>query len=186
MTTAFDRFLASEEAVATTDQIGMEFPSMDALKKYLHLHPKADPKNHSVKKDDKGEGGKGEETKLPPKIKKRQEDAEAFMNAWEKAEEFAGHKLPKPEKLKELGKKIDEEEKTGKPRSDEEAAKDNKEMWSILDKEVGDEVDKQDKEFVWSEDALKHMPKAPEYAGLTAAANRRVMARRIVARFKGR
>ena len=57
MTTAFDRFLASDEAVANTDQIGMEFPSMDALKKYLHIHPRADPANHSVAKKD--DGGKG-------------------------------------------------------------------------------------------------------------------------------
>ena len=187
MTTAFDRFLASNEAVATTGQIGMEFPSMDALKKYLHIHPKADPSNHSVeKKDDSGGKGEGGGEKLPPKLKEHQEDVDAFMDTWEKAEDFAGHKLPKPDKLKELGKKFDDESKSGKPRSDEEAAKDSKEMWDLLDKEVGKAVDETGKEWNWPDKAKKHMPKQQEYAGLVASANRRVVARRIVARFKGR
>lgn len=35
-----------------------EFDSPEALKKYLHDHPGADKSNHSVKKEEKGEGGK--------------------------------------------------------------------------------------------------------------------------------
>ena len=51
---------ASYNRSATTE-VGMEFPSLDALKKYLHLHPKADPANHSVKEEDKDEDlGAGE------------------------------------------------------------------------------------------------------------------------------
>lgn len=50
--------LARRVFVKFTDRVGKEFPSDEALKKYLHEHPDADPKNHSVKKDDdKGEGG---------------------------------------------------------------------------------------------------------------------------------
>ncbi len=40
-----------------------EFPSEQALKTYLHEHPGADPKNHSVKEP--GESGGGGETKGP-------------------------------------------------------------------------------------------------------------------------
>jgi hypothetical protein len=180
MTTAFDRFLASDEAVASTDQIGMEFPSMDALKKYLHIHPKADPSNHSVeKKDDSGGGGE----KIPPKLKEHQEDVDAFMDTWEKAEDFAGHKLPKPEKLKGLGKKFDDESKSGKSRSDEEAAKDSKEMWDLLDKAVSKAVDETGKEWNWPDKAKKHMPKQQEFLGLTAC---KVSSQRIVSRFLAR
>ena len=51
---------------------------------------------------------------------------------------------------------------------------------------VGKAVDETGKEWNWPDKAKKHMPKQQEYAGLTASANRRVVARRIVARFKGR
>jgi|APSaa5957512622_1039677.scaffolds.fasta_scaffold85776_1 hypothetical protein len=37
-------------------KVGMEHASEDALKKYLEDHPKADPKNHTVKKEDSGGG----------------------------------------------------------------------------------------------------------------------------------
>ena len=184
MTARFARFLASDEAVANTNQLGMEFPSMDALKKYLHIHPGADPKNHSVeKKDDKEKGGEGGESKLPPKIKERQEEVEDFMDTWEKAEEFAGHKLEKPEKLKEIGKKIEDEEKSGKPRPDDEAKRDSEMLWKLLDKEVSKAVDQTGKEWNYPEKAKKHQPKQQEWSGLTASANKRVRSRRIVARF---
>jgi hypothetical protein len=45
------RYLASKEA-----PVAMEFPSDEAFKKYLHEHPGADPKNHTVKKHEEPEG----------------------------------------------------------------------------------------------------------------------------------
>jgi hypothetical protein len=176
MTSAFDPFLASEE-------LSMEFPTMDALKKYLHLHPKADPANHSVKeKDEKGGGGKGDGGAAGPKLKERKEEVESFMDTWEKAEQFAGHKIPKPDKLKDIGEKVDEEVKSGKPRSDEEAEKDSKAMWDLLNKEVGKAVDETGKEWNWPAGVQKHLPKQEEFRGLTA----RTSSQRIVARFLAR
>ena len=49
-----------------------EFPSPEALKDYLHEHPKADPANHSVG-GGKGEGGKEEEKAEPKSDKKKDE-----------------------------------------------------------------------------------------------------------------
>ena len=43
----------------------MVFPNEEALKKYLKEHPGANPKNHTVKKDEGGESGSGnDEIKL--------------------------------------------------------------------------------------------------------------------------
>jgi hypothetical protein len=44
--------LADELLSLAGDTVGMEFPSMDSLKKYLHLHPKADPSKHTVEKEE--------------------------------------------------------------------------------------------------------------------------------------
>jgi len=46
-----DRKLVAEELVlAARELVGMEFPTEDALKKYLKDHPKAEKSKHSVKK----------------------------------------------------------------------------------------------------------------------------------------
>ena len=45
----------------------MEFDTPEALKKYLHDHPGADPKNHTVKKQDSGSSSS--EKSVPPVIK---------------------------------------------------------------------------------------------------------------------
>jgi hypothetical protein len=37
-------------------EIATEFPSQEALDKYMKDHPGADPKNHTVKKEEKSEG----------------------------------------------------------------------------------------------------------------------------------
>jgi hypothetical protein len=52
--------------VAARYQLAFEFPTPKALKDYLHEHPKADPKNHTVKKpgeisEKKTDGGHGVE-----------------------------------------------------------------------------------------------------------------------------
>lgn len=46
-----------------------EFDSPEALKKYLHDHPGADKSNHSVKKEEKGEGGKEDKKKSKAHLK---------------------------------------------------------------------------------------------------------------------
>jgi DNA-binding ferritin-like protein len=52
---------ASYDRRASSEEIGMEFPTQDALNKYLKEHPGADPANHSVKEKAPEE----EETKSP-------------------------------------------------------------------------------------------------------------------------
>jgi hypothetical protein len=55
-----------------SDKKAMEFPTEEALKKYLKEHPKAKPADHTVKKDDGGGKGKSEEAdKRPVKVDKR-------------------------------------------------------------------------------------------------------------------
>ena len=48
--------------LAASDEVAMEFPTEDALNKYLQEHPKANKSKHTVKKhEDKGESGSGAE-----------------------------------------------------------------------------------------------------------------------------
>jgi hypothetical protein len=50
------------EHLAASDEVAMEFPTEDALNKYLQEHPKANKSKHTVKKhEDKGESGSGAE-----------------------------------------------------------------------------------------------------------------------------
>lgn len=55
-------------------RVAMEFPTEEALKKYLHEHPGADSKNHSVSKGDDGEGELSPEEKAPSAGPKRDEE----------------------------------------------------------------------------------------------------------------
>jgi len=49
--------------------LAREFATPEALKEYLHEHPKADKSKHTVKKEEEGKGGKKEEPKAPAKPK---------------------------------------------------------------------------------------------------------------------
>jgi len=55
--------LEKARTASVQERVAVEFPNQKALDKYLKAHPKADPKNHSVKRQDKkrpaGKGTKG-------------------------------------------------------------------------------------------------------------------------------
>ena len=55
------------ERVVFRHILAKEFPTEDALKKYLRSHPGADPKKHTVKKQEGGKGGKDEPSHLDTK-----------------------------------------------------------------------------------------------------------------------
>jgi len=56
--------LEKARTASVQERVAVEFPNQKALDKYLKAHPKADPKNHSVKRQDKkrpaGKGTKGD------------------------------------------------------------------------------------------------------------------------------
>ena len=52
---------------AATSPVAMEFDTPEAMQKYLHEHPGADPANHSVKKHDKASPGGGDKKPEPKK-----------------------------------------------------------------------------------------------------------------------
>jgi hypothetical protein len=65
--------------LAGLKKVGMEHASPEALKKYLKEHPKADKKNHTVKKDQGGEKSKGTTLMDAPKgFEKTQKKLEAL------------------------------------------------------------------------------------------------------------
>ena len=58
------------DLVVARERQSMDFPSEEALKKYLKDHPSADPSKHSVKKSEGGKkpsGDSGAKSTLPPK-----------------------------------------------------------------------------------------------------------------------
>ena len=77
----------------------MEHPTEEAKKKYLEEHPKADPSNHTVKKDDEGDGVS--DTKRPVKVDKRLGD---LLGQWHSSSNdpiyavsssaWGGHEVP--------------------------------------------------------------------------------------------
>jgi len=72
----------------------MEHPSEEALKTYMHEHPQADPKNHTVKP--KSEKPKKEDDKGSPKDKPKAEEPGKAKGSWfkglsEKAKAFVSH-----------------------------------------------------------------------------------------------
>ena len=81
---------------AATAHIAMEFPSQEALDKYLKEHPDADRSNHRVVKDKKDETPDEVEERLKKKmgpaykpqdqrIKEEKEKWDAYTQAWNKA-----------------------------------------------------------------------------------------------------
>ena len=59
--------IASELLVMAKELIGMDFPTQDAMDKYLKDHPDADKSNHRVVKTEKTEPKKDEPKKEEPK-----------------------------------------------------------------------------------------------------------------------
>jgi len=55
---AFENALLADRVAS---RFATEFPTDEALKKYLKEHPDADRSNHSVKKSEKGDGAKGKD-----------------------------------------------------------------------------------------------------------------------------
>jgi hypothetical protein len=60
----FERSLSAQRV---TDRFAMEFPTDEALKKYLKDHPDADRSKHTVKKDEGGSKSKKSEDFTPGK-----------------------------------------------------------------------------------------------------------------------
>jgi hypothetical protein len=110
------RFLAALNEVAT------EFPTEDALNKYLQEHPKADKSKHTVKKHEDGEGGSGDEKPKPGTVPKGLSEKE--MNGLYEDTETAYDKGEITDKqwhsFKDTwNKELDEREKGGgEPKSD--------------------------------------------------------------------
>jgi len=57
---ALDGFRVASLTRRVAERFATEFPTEKARKKYLQDHPDADPKNHTVKKDEGGGGKKSE------------------------------------------------------------------------------------------------------------------------------
>jgi len=70
------KLLAKEIAKVAGILVGMEFPSEDALKKYLEEHPESDKSHHTVKKHEEKPTGETEEKPVEKPTEKTEEKPE--------------------------------------------------------------------------------------------------------------
>lgn len=66
--------------VVARHKLAMEFSSPEALKDYLHEHPKADPKKHHVKREDGGLSSGSSSLKVKPPKELGDEIAKVWKN----------------------------------------------------------------------------------------------------------